>query len=220
MPVPTAADEGPHAAPPADAGWQEAWWFDAWLADGSLAVACRLTHVPARRQAWYWCHLVRRDEPLVLVVDVDAPLSRSGLTVRTHGLWADHVCEAPLEQWTVANEATAVALDQPDDALGRAYGEAVPLAIDLEWYAVAPPEATASGYQQRGDVHGVIELRDGAVPLEGAAARGHEWGAVGYGSPPGRPPAGLRAPVRLPDDGVVEQVATPAGWVRWVRPLV
>ncbi len=217
MPFPSPADEARHPAPPGDAGWREAWWFDAWRADGSLAVTCRLTLVPARHLAWYWCHLVRRGEPLLQVVDVDAPLPAAGLTVRTHGLWADHVCESAFEQWTVANEANAVALDEPDDALGRAYGEAAPLAIDLEWYAAAPPAATASGYVQAGEVHGVIELRSGVVDVEGPAARGHEWGAVGYGRAPARPPDGPRAPVALPDGGVLEQVATSAGWVRWIR---
>ena len=44
------------------------------------------------------------------------------------------------EQWTVANEAYAVALDHPDDALGRAHGRPAPVAFDIEWYAEAAPE--------------------------------------------------------------------------------
>ena len=45
------------------------------------------------------------------------------LLVKAHGLWAEHMCDAPMEQWTVANETYAAALDDPDDALGRAYGQ-------------------------------------------------------------------------------------------------
>ena len=37
-----------------------------------------------------------------------------------------------------ANETYAAALDDPDDALGRAYGMPTPIAFDLEWYATAP----------------------------------------------------------------------------------
>ena len=55
------------------------------------------------------------------------------------GLWAEHVCDAPMEQWTVANETFATALDDPDEALGRGYGTPTALAFDLEWYALAPP---------------------------------------------------------------------------------
>jgi hypothetical protein len=212
------ADEGRHRVPADDPGWREVWWFDAWTRDGSLAVGCRLTLVPAARRAWYWCHVVRRGEPLLQVVELEAPLPAAGLTIRTHGLWADHVCEAPFEQWTVANEAHGVALDDPDEALGRAYGDAEPVAVDLEWYATASPFSIAAGYEQAGEAHGVLEMRSGAVHIAGPALRGHEWGTgIGYAPRPARAPDGLRAPLALPDGNVLEQVATPLGWTRWIR---
>ena len=55
--------------------------------------------------------------------------------VKAPGLWAEHTCDAPMQQWTVANETYATALDDPDDALGRAYGVPTAMAFDLEWYA-------------------------------------------------------------------------------------
>lgn len=219
MPFPNAADEGRHLPPDDAAGWEETWWFDAWRADGSLAVTCRLALVPSRRRGWYWCDVVRPGEALVHVVADDVPMPRAGLAVRAHGLWADHVCEAPFEQWTVANEAIAVALDDPRDALGRAYGEAVPVAIDLEWYAAGPPEPTPEGYRQVGEVHGAIELRDGSLELIGPGSRGHTWGlARGCDASPSALPAGSLAPILLPDGSVLEQVLTPGGWFRQRRP--
>ena len=48
-------------------------------------------------------------------------------------------CEVPLEQWSIGNETYAAGLDDPDEALGRAYGDPTPIAFDLEWYATTPP---------------------------------------------------------------------------------
>ncbi len=108
--------------------------------------------------------------------DWEAPLPRVGLAVRSDGLWADHVCEAPYEQWTVANETYAVALDDPADALGRAFGMSAPMAFDLEWYATSAPTAVRDGYEQQGEVHGVVELGGGALELQAAPAhRTHRW---------------------------------------------
>ena len=97
--------------------------------------------------------------------------------MRSSGLWADHICEAPFQQWTVANEAYAVALDDPDGALGRAYGVTAPIALDVEWYATGPPSALVDGYEQQGEVHGTIELGEGGLELDGLPAhRSHRWG--------------------------------------------
>ena len=131
------------------------------------------------RRCWYWSALSRPGAPLLHLVDWEVPLPRpgAGLTVRSAGLWADHVCEAPFQQWTVANEAYAVALDDPEDALGRAYGVATPIALDVEWYAAGPASAVPGGYEQRGEVHGVVELGDGPLELDGLPAhRTHRWG--------------------------------------------
>ena len=63
------------------------------------------------------------------------PRRADPLLVKGDGLWAEHTCDAPMEQWTVANETYAAALDDPDEALGRAYGVTTALSWDLEWYA-------------------------------------------------------------------------------------
>ena len=130
------------------------------------------------------------------MADLDLPLPTSGLRVRTTGLWADHHCEAPFEQWTVRNECHAVALDDPADALGRAYGTAAAVAFDLEWYAAGGPAALDGGYVQAGEAHAVIEVAGGPLELVGPAARSHTWGAFAV-------PAG----------------AGFAGRRRWARPL-
>lgn len=183
--------------------------------------------------AWYWAALVRSGRPLVAVSDWAIPARPDPLLVKSAGLWAEHICDAPLEQWTIANETYGVALDDPDEALDRAYGVPTAIAWDLEWYAVAdavefgaaasaavgavgPSPERAAGYHQRGVVHGRVELA-GVPPLEIVEApsqRWHRWGEAL--APVGLPPAsgrdGLRAPFRFPDATMADWVLTPDGW--------
>jgi hypothetical protein len=218
------ADEQRHEPGP-EPDWHEAWWFDAWAPGGAAGVATALVLFPNARRAWYWAVLVRAGEPLLHAVDLELIAPTAGLRVRTSGLWADHVCEAPFEQWTVVNELYAVALDDPDEALGRAHGLQAPMAFDLEWYATAPAEPGEDGYTQAGEVHGVIELRGGPLELQGLGRRGHTWGVARWDESWGEgATGGLAAPVRFPSpasgrDLVLRQLLQADGWHRWRRPL-
>jgi len=199
-------DEDRH--PPGPDTWTETWVFDLWAPDGSVAAFTWLTLQPDQRRAWYWSVVVRAGRRQLHVADVAAPLPSAGLRVRTTGLWAEHVCEVPFEQWTVQNECYAVALDDPADALGRAYGESTPVAVDMEWYAEAPAMAIPGGYRQAGEAHAVIELAGGPLTFVGPAGRTHTWGAL---PDEGTVPAGT--PAYLPvGDVVVTRVLTADGW--------
>ena len=146
---------------------------------------------------------MRDGEPLLHVADVDLPC-RPRVTCPHTGLWADHHCEAPFEQWTVRNECHAVTLDDPTDALGRAYGTAAAVAFDVEWYAAGRPAALDGGYVQAGEAHAVIEVAGGPIEVVGPAARSHTWGpfavlpgagTTGAADATGRHDAYLRGPV-------------------------
>lgn len=170
--------------------------------------------------AWYWAALVRRHRPLLVVSDWAVPPRPDPLLVKSAGLWAEHVCDAPLEQWTIANETYAVALDDPDDAFGRAYGVPTPISWDLEWYATgaaAPHAGAAAGYEQAGVVHGRIDLGRSEAPIELTeipSRRWHRWGAALAPVPltPAFAHDGLRAPFRFPDGTAADWVLTPDGW--------
>jgi hypothetical protein len=169
------------------------------------------------RAAWYWAALVRAGEPLLHVADWRVPLRSNPLLVKGDGLWAEHTCDAPMEQWTVANETYAAALDDPDDALGRAYGVPTALSWDLEWYATSPPAAIGlDGYQQAGVVHGQIEIGAArSVHLsETPAHRWHRWGTrlAPLAVPEAFAHTGLRASFGFPDGTVADWVLTPDGW--------
>jgi hypothetical protein len=206
------SDEGRH-----EGAAVEEWTFSFWTTDGSVGGIVLLRLIPAERAAWYWSALARAGEALLHVADWDVRAPKTGLAIRSHGLWADHICEAPFEQWTIANEAYAVALDDPEDALDRAYGSAAPLALDLEWYASAPASASDRGYAQPGEVHGVAELASGRLALDRASARRtHRWGDVlgPVATEPAVAHLGPRAPVAFPDGSVLDLVLTPDGWRR------
>ncbi len=197
----------------------EEWLFTCWASDGSIGVVIghRLQPPAAsgRRTAWYWAAVARAAQPLLHVSEWDVPVRADPFIVKAHGLWAEHVCDAPFEQWTVANETYAVALDDPDEALGRAHGRPAALACDLEWYATGAVNPVVDGYEQAGVVHGVVELAGGPVHLaEVPAWRWHRWG--GALTPLALADAyahtGLRAPFAFPDGTVADWVLTPDGW--------
>jgi hypothetical protein len=212
------ADEHLHEPGP-DPWWCEQWTFDMVAGDG-VGTCTGYCVLPVQRRAWYWTAVVRPGEPLLHLVELEAPLSRHLLEVRTEGLWAAHVCEAPFEQWTVANELYALALDDPADALGHGRGHLTPVALDAEWYAAGPPEEIEGGYRQAGTVDGVIELSGGPVALEAAAAaRSHRWGVL-TAAPPDSSSRLAGAWVPFPLDGpagpeVLDRVMTDRDW--WER---
>lgn len=201
------ADERPHPGAAV-----EEWVFTAWVSGAGLVSAYRR---PAIEPGWYWAALARVDRPVLHIADWDVPRRSDPLLVKAHGLWAEHVCERPMEQWTVTNETYAVALDDPADALGRGYGTPSAMAWDLEWYATAPAVTVEGGYAQDGVVHGIVELEGGPLDLrEAPARRWHRWGAEL--SPLTLPPAyahtGVRVVFGFPDGFVADWLLTPDGW--------
>lgn len=204
------ADERPHDAP------NEEWTFSFWLADGSLAGLSG--HRLLGRRAWYWAALAQAGQPLLHVAEWDVVVRADPFVVKAEALWAEHTCDAPFEQWSVGNETYAAALDDPADALDRAYGLPTPIAFDLEWYATDEPAAIRDGYRQTGVVHGTVEVagRPRIELVEVPADRTHRWGAsLGpLELPAAAAHLGLRAPFAFPDGTVADWVVTAGGWRR------
>jgi hypothetical protein len=189
----------------------EEFTFAFWTPAGDLGGYTSLVVEPGLVS--YATALVQTGCPLLHVCDTTLPPLRSDdhLLVKGEGMWAEHICESPFEQWTVTNETYAAALDDPDDAWGRAYGTPTPIAFDLEWYATEPPEPIEGGYRQHGEVHGLIELKLG--PIEGVfkASRTHRWTAFEWGSAP-LDATGLRAPLTIGAQKL-NRVLTATGWL-------
>jgi len=169
----------------------------------------------------YWAGLVREGEPYLLVEELDGADLRRGLEIKPPEMWADHVCDAPMRQWSLGNEAHGVLLDDPTEAWRRVHGHVVPVTFDIEWYASAAPVELdllpgARGYAQAGEVDVQIELTEGVLAFTGPAERVHVWGVPyvprSFAMPNDQ--RRLRAPYRRSDGTFVDQVLTGARW--WV----
>jgi hypothetical protein len=161
------------------------------------------------------------------VADFDVPVRADPFVVKGEALWAEHHCDAAMQQWSVGNETYASALDDPEEALGRAYGDPTPIAFDLEWYATADASTMVDGYEQAGVVHGAIDvLGEARIELaEVPAQRWHRWTSSLTGLDPLPIPVaaahtGVRAPFVFPDRTVLDLVLTPTGWSRRLTPGV
>lgn len=206
------ADEQRHA----DAS-VEAWWFWGANEDGRAGLYAGLEITGQRFD--YWAGLVRAGQPYLHIVELDSTGLRQGIEIKPPEMWAGFFADAPFTQWSFGNEAHGVLLDDPDEALGRAYGELVPVTFDVEWYASAPPEAVDGGYAQAGEVDAEIELLEGIFRFSGPARRVHVWGRPWLPEAPTAPTGwGLRAPYRRRDGSGIEQLLTagsPAAAPRW-----
>ena len=102
-----------------------------------------------------------------------------GLEIRTHGLWADHTCETPLDHWSVGNEAFGLGVDEPAALYADVpVGDRVPLGIDLEWETDGIPYhyGATTRYEIPCKVHGEVLVGDERLDIDGHGQRDHSWG--------------------------------------------
>ena len=210
------ADERPHT------GFVDEWVFATWTPDGSFGVVSG--HRLLGTRSWYWAAVVERGQPLLHLTEWEVIVREfDPFIVKAPEMWAEHQLDEPMEQWSLGNEAYFVALDDADDALGRAFGDPTPLACDLEWYATESPLPISGGYEQVGVVHGTIErlYRPNVELVEAPAHRWRRWGselgALNL-SPAPSVDSALRAPFRFPDGLIVDWHLTPDGWRSTVEP--
>jgi hypothetical protein len=179
MPEVSPADEARHE-PGTEQLWGESWYFDFFAPDGSVGGWVRIGLYPNLGVTWYHAYLVGPDRPTVAVMDYEAPLPKApGLELRTHGLWADHIVETPLEHFTVTNEAHGLGVDDPAalyDPTPR--GDQVPVAFDLEWETAGTPYhyGATTRYEIPCAVHGTIDVGREHIELDGYGQRDHSWG--------------------------------------------
>lgn len=169
-------DEQPHF------GLVDEWVFAVWAPDASLGIVSG--HRLFEGHAWYWAAMIEADRPLMHLTEWEIVVRAfDPFIVKAPEMWAEHQLDAPMEQWSIGNEAYFVALDDPADALGRAYGRPTPVAMDLEWYSTGSATEIANGYEQPGVVHGEIELmhRPNLELVEVPAHRWRRWG-IGLGA--------------------------------------
>lgn len=137
------------------ARWRWVWVDDTGTEAGHLAMAFTVERVAVTAA------LARHGHDLVVLAEPDAPVPRLGsMEVRASGLWADAIEEEPGQRWTIGLEAFALAVDHPDDAVGRR----VPIGFDLEWERSGPDENARTPAR----VHGEVLIEADALDLDAA----------------------------------------------------
>jgi len=175
-----ASDEGRHL-PGTDRLWGESWYHDFAASDGSYGGYLRLGLYPNQEVAWYWAHLVRRGEPLVVVRDhqVPCPADMDGpLTVasdRVRGTWGPI---EPLWKYRITTEGTGVALADPAEAFRDERGPEVPVSLDLTWQGVAQPfpYKETTRFEQSAWIEGEFTIGDDRIEVHCPGQRDHSWG--------------------------------------------
>lgn len=182
------SDEHPHAAGTGEL-WADSWYFD-FAGDDGVGGFVHLAVYPNLRVAWWWTHLLSGGR-LVAVRDHEVTPPRTGLEVRADGLWADVVCETPLEHWSIGLEAFGVRFDDPAEAWRDEWGERLPVGLDIEWEEAGPPAAGAlpgpsagadGGYRQPGRVQGEILIGSERIAFDGPGHRARRWGEADWWS--------------------------------------
>jgi len=183
--APRPEDEHPHQPPPGAVGdaWSETWCFDFAAADGAVGGWVRLTRLVDR--IWYEAALAGPRRQLLAVLDHDVPFGSNPMELRTTGLWADHICETPLDHWTVGLEAFALGVDDPLELHGRQLGDRVALGFDLEWETAGPVLDAAGdpgvvGYELPCQVHGEVLVGPSVIDFDGVGSREHAWGPIDW----------------------------------------
>lgn len=154
-----------------DSGWQESFSFEA-SAPGGRSVIVRWTL--NRDTCWYWAYVMEPTGAVVAVRDHALVLPRGRtLEVRGDGLWADGVCEVPLEHWSLSLEAFAVRLDEALDGWRDERGELGAFGFELDWEATSNAQRAAGGYVQPGRLTGDFVLGRETSRVDLAALRSH-----------------------------------------------
>ena len=196
------------------------WEFSGWSDGCGLGVWVEVAWRADRGTASYIAVVTPLEGPVVLVVDGQIPMvvPTPSLEFRAEGIWAQHVCETPLEHWSVGLEAFGVTLDDPSDAAGRQWGIRTPVGLDLEWEATGPPDDARAGvgFDQPCRVTGEILVGSDSFDVDGCGTRGRCWG--GRPDPDEAPSEGLVVPVAVRGDDLVEMVTLVLGpdglWTR------
>jgi hypothetical protein len=175
-----ARDEGRHAAGPEEL-WGESWYHDFAAEDGSYGGYLRLGLYPNLGVAWYWVHLVRRGQPLVLIRDHDVACpnpTRGAIDVgseRVRGSWKP---VQPLRAYRITTDGTGVTLADPADAFRGEHGPDVSVHLDLTWEGVAPCFAysATTRFEQSAWVTGAVTIGDEHIDVHCPGQRDHSWG--------------------------------------------
>jgi Phosphotransferase enzyme family len=174
-------DEGRHDTGP-EALWNESWYFDAISDSGDLGLYVRIGRVPNEGLCLYTACVCGPGRPSIMLVDAAAPLppvSDDAQAIHIDGLHAEHHCLEPLQRFRVTLEGTAHAHADASAPLRGESGEAIAIALDLEWETDGIPYAwrQSTRYEIPCRVTGTVRVGEEDIPFSGPGQRDHSWGA-------------------------------------------
>ena len=186
-----ALDERRHKAEGVNPWWGESWGFDFATRTGDGEVIGGFTRIlvyPRQHKCWFWAGIVGENRSYVLCRDHDLAMPITPvLEVRGGSLWTHAICETPLEHWTVAMEAYALAFDDPFEAWRTEHGDRVGLAFDLEWESTTEAarfnpsvHVQSTRYDVPCEVNGVLQVGDDEWTIAAHGWRHHEWGILDW----------------------------------------
>ncbi|MGI9595402.1 MAG: hypothetical protein ACR2QK_04540 [Acidimicrobiales bacterium] len=135
-----------------------------------------------RDVATFHCVVFKGADIPTVIVDNEIPIPAERWELRTSGLWTDNICETPFAHWSYGLEAFGLAIDDPEEMLGRGYGQRVPLGWEFDFEGSPDrvdrlvPGGDGGAYSQPGHVDGLVLFGAGSEPLSGPAVRQHWWG--------------------------------------------
>ena len=188
----------------------EQWQFDFWSPDHDLGGWVHFAYDSMSRLAWYVAALLGSERPLVLVVDPQVRIEELSpyLEFRAEGIWAQHVCETPMQHWTIGLEAFGVTLDQPEDAMGDQWGIRTGVGLDLEWEHAAEPQQTENGFSQDCFVNGEVLVDDMSFEVASKGTRSRMWSTA-------EPPTDTLGGISIRVGGKILQIKPGFGGESW-----
>ncbi len=178
---PQPQDEGRHDPGP-EALWNESWYFDAISEDGAIGLYVRIGRVPNEGTCLYSACVCGPGRPSIMLVDDAAPLPAvddAAQAIHIEGLHAEHHCVEPLGLFRVTLEGTAQAHADASAPLRGESGDAIAIALDLEWETDGIPYAwrQSTRYEIPCRVTGALRIGGESISFSGPGQRDHSWGA-------------------------------------------
>jgi hypothetical protein len=178
---PDPRDEGRHDPGP-EALWNESWYFDAISDGGEIGLYVRIGRVPNEGLCLYTACVCGPGRPSIMLVDGAAPLPPAGddaQAIHIEGLRAEHHCLEPLRLFRVTLEGVAQAHADASAPLRGESGDAIAIALDLEWQTDGIPYAwrQSTRYEIPCRVTGALRVGEERISFSGPGQRDHSWGA-------------------------------------------
>jgi hypothetical protein len=141
----------------------------------ALAGLLRVSVRPSAGATWFLAVVHQQGAAPVVVLDWELPLVSNAFEFRAPGIWADLVCETPIEQWTVGLEAFGVAVD-PDEVLTPSvFGDRTPVGLDLDVEAATAPDDDDDGFGHEITARGEVLLGTDAWEIDAVGVRRRRW---------------------------------------------